>query len=193
MRSGLRRKTLGSLAAMAAWHWANLWTKVQECVRLGGALTAMLYLIDLIKDWVRGLEDLTDRLEVDAMLAQQRLVFFKAVNEFPLVRLLFTSARWLRRHNFALNPSLDAVRTRLILIAPNLALLTKNTAMAPGELHGRVVCQGDLTLAGKCSQIRGRRGCHGEYLRTFSSLSLQLQSQLASFTSRSRETRLGLQ
>lgn len=124
----------------------------------------MFYLVDFVEGLVRCFEDLTDGLEVDAVLVEQRLVLLEAVNELPLVWLLLTSAWWLRRHHFALDASLDAIRTGFIFITADLALLTEYTTVAPGELHRRVMSRSDLALAGECSHVRGGRGRHGEYL-----------------------------
>lgn len=144
---------LHCMALDRASRMCKSWTRV---------LTAVLYLVNLIKGLIGGFEGLANGLEVDAMLAKQRLILLKAVNKLPLVRFLLTSAWWLRRHHFALDASFDTVCTWLILIAPNLALLTEDTAVTPSELHRRVVCHGDLALARECSHIRGRRGRHSE-------------------------------
>lgn len=115
----------------------------------------MLDLINFIH-CARGLERLPNRLKVDTMLAQQGLVLAEALNEIPFVWFLFSPAGWLRRHDFAVNPCLDAVRTWLVLVAADFALLTEDAAVATGQLDGSLLWYRDMALAGEGGHIGGR-------------------------------------
>jgi hypothetical protein len=86
----------------------------------------VLDLVDLISGYVGGFEMLANRLKVDAVLGEQGLILPEAVDEFPLLWLLLTPSRGLRRNDLAVDTSLDTVGTRLILIAAYFTLLTEN-------------------------------------------------------------------
>lgn len=121
----------------------------------------MLYLVDVVHGWIRGLEILTNRLEVDAMVREQGLVLPEAIDELPLLGLLLPAAGRLRGDHLASDASLDAVGTRLLLVATNLALLTENTAVTPGQLDRGFGCN-DMAWGGKGEggHVSGGRGRH---------------------------------
>lgn len=114
---------------VASWRWGG-----------SQALDAVLYLVDIVGGWVRGLEVLTNRFEVDAMLREQGLVFPEAIDELPLLGLLLSPAGRLRSHHLASDASLDAVGTRLLLVTTNLALLTEDTTVTPGQFDRGFGC-----------------------------------------------------
>lgn len=79
-----------------------------------------------IVDAFRNFEVVGNRLKVDAMLRKEGFIFLEAVDEVPLMRLLLAAPRRLGRDNAALDAGLDAVGTRFLLVATDLALLTKD-------------------------------------------------------------------
>lgn len=89
-----------------------------------------------------------DGVEGDAMLREQGLIFPEAVDEIALMRLLLPAAGRLRRDDATLYSGLDAVGTRLLLVATDLSLLTQDTRVASGQFHHRRL---------KCGAPRGRR------------------------------------
>lgn len=65
-------------------------------------------------------------LEVDAVLGEKGFIFLEAVNEVPFMGLLLAAPRRLGRDDATLDAGLDAVGTRFLLVATDLALLTKD-------------------------------------------------------------------
>lgn len=142
------------LVARAAFVTSGRWRGSQ-------AFDPLLYLVDVVGGWVGGLEILTNRLEVDSMLREQGLILPEAVDELPLLGLLLPAAGRLGSDDLASDASLDTVGTRLLFVTANLALLTENTAVAPGQLDGGFGCN-DMARGGKGEggHVSGRRTRH---------------------------------
>lgn len=79
-----------------------------------------------IVDGIRGFEVVGNGLKVDAVLREEGFIFLEAVDEVPLMRLLLAAPRRLGRDDATLDTGLDAVGTGFLLVATDLALLTKD-------------------------------------------------------------------
>jgi hypothetical protein len=86
------------------------------------AAEVVLQAVDIVSV-VGRLEVVGDGFKVDAVLRQQGLVLAQAVDEVPLMRLLLPAPGRLWGDNAAVDLGLDAVGTRLLLVAADLSLL----------------------------------------------------------------------
>lgn len=95
--------------------------------RRGGLEPAKVLLqVGHIVDRIQCSKIVGNGLEVDAVLGKKGFIFLETVDEVSLMGLLLAAPRRLGRDDATLDASLNAVGTGFLLVATDLALLTKN-------------------------------------------------------------------